>query len=126
MNERGGRCGAPEHLERHIDDLLRGARQLAIGALLRWHNLTQLRWKPRHLSRMLRHQRERFDIQDEPIRCANEASRSCNSESAGFFEPQWMVIPLAAEVTTAGSTFGVTRFFNSAVRHEIPVVLWFS
>jgi hypothetical protein len=37
-----------------------------------------------------------------------------------------MVISLAAEVTTAGSTFGVTRFFNFAVRHEIPVVLWFS
>jgi hypothetical protein len=37
-----------------------------------------------------------------------------------------MVISLAAEVTTAGSTVGVTRFFKSAVRHEIPVVLWFS
>jgi hypothetical protein len=36
--------------------------------LLRSAHLTQLLWEPRHLGRMLRHQRERFDIEDEPVR----------------------------------------------------------
>jgi hypothetical protein len=43
---------------------------LAIAALRGRQHLLQLLWKPRHLSRMLRHQRERFDIEDEPVRCA--------------------------------------------------------
>jgi hypothetical protein len=50
-----------------MDDFLRRPCKLPIAALLRGHHLTQLLWKPRHLSRMLRHQGERFDIENEPV-----------------------------------------------------------
>jgi hypothetical protein len=58
---RGGAYRAPEHLERHVHDLLRGSRKLTIVALLGRHHLARLLWKSRHLRQMLRHQRERFD-----------------------------------------------------------------
>src|SRR6266849_8691058 len=61
---------APKHPERHIDDLLRRSRKLAMAPLLRWQHLAQLFWKPRDLGRMLRHQREWFDIEDEAVWCA--------------------------------------------------------
>ncbi|MGC2492711.1 MAG: hypothetical protein WA410_07730 [Candidatus Binatus sp.] len=67
---RSGAIAAPEHLERHIDDFLRRSRKLVIALILRRHHLTQLLWEPRDLSSMLSHQRERFDIEDEPLGCA--------------------------------------------------------
>ncbi len=41
-----------------------------MAPLLRWQHLAQLFWKPRDLGRMLRHQREWFDIEDEAVWCA--------------------------------------------------------
>jgi len=51
-----------------IRDSLRGSRKLAIAAARGRQHLTQLLRKARHLGGMLRHQRERFDIEDKAVR----------------------------------------------------------
>src|SRR5229473_95536 len=55
---------------------------MIVDLFVRRQPLTQLFWKPRHLSRMLRHQRKRFDFEDE----AAFPCRECPDTS---FEIAW-------------------------------------